>query len=182
MEAFYQKVRCRLYVTLRDWSRFVLTQAICLINASCFFIWQLTCLRGAHGRCQTKIRLPSSITTAWEQSCTKHRGAERCHTLLIKAWPNLIKARDSGPFHHPRENNFLSGSLEYDIKCLTQPPTIWQLVQAARSREAKHTHVLHAHKQNKVGHVKSVGLEVLQKKSLMKEHVYGPLLWPSQTL
>lgn len=52
----------------------------------CELFLQLTVnsLHRAHGWCQTKIRLLSSSITALEQSCTIHRGAELCHTLLIE--------------------------------------------------------------------------------------------------
>lgn len=122
--------------------------SICIINVSCFFIWQL--LQRAHGWCQTKIRPPSFSITALERSCTIHRGAEQCHALLIEVWPNPIKARDNSPFHHARENNSSLESLEYDIKCLIDLLTIWRPAQAVTNWEAKHAHVLHAAQTQKV--------------------------------
>lgn len=87
------------YVTSSNWSYFIsFYHFCCIINTSCFYVWQFACLRGAHGSSQTIISLPCPRITALEKSYTIHREDKLCHTLLIKPWPNPIKARDNGAF------------------------------------------------------------------------------------
>lgn len=79
------------------------------------------------------------------KSLTIHRGAEPCHTLLIKPWPNLIKAKDNGTFSSLDKITFYLSALSLILKKLERRQTS-DIMRQLKSKEThRHTRVPNAY-------------------------------------
>lgn len=102
------------------------------------------------------------------KSLTIHRGAEPCHTLLIKPWPNLIKAKDNGTFSSLDKITFYLSALSL-IK-LREPPNIWHHSPAEVKRNTQtHTRTERLHKQ--CAHGLSIPMAHCKKKKRKLQNV-----------
>lgn len=79
------------------------------------------------------------------KSLTIHRGAEPCHTLLIKPWPNLIKAKDNGTFSSLDKITFYLSALSLILKNSESRQTSDIMRQLKSKEKHRHTRVLNTY-------------------------------------